>query len=434
MMKQSSFALALAMAGTLTAGALATPLSALAVEPAGADVPDSEADLSAAWDAFAAQLASMKQFVRSHPTYRNPENRAVAYAYLSTLVLARIEEDIIFDPDFPYFREIGPRTREGGDNPDQRYLISTIRGGETYRIWGTRGQLRRLDFQVYAGDPFVPKGGRAASFLSSDDVVTNPDGTFELWVSPTKRAGNWIENPADGSQVIVRQIFSDWNRETPGDIHIDRVGHEGDLKPVVTEREMAARLRQATRDLDVHVKAWPALVARNYTSVPVNTLGAPRDPGAQGGVPGRFMVSGHFDLAPDEALVIRTWPMSGNYQGIQLADMWYSSLEYGNRQTSLTGDQSYKNADGSYSYVISARDPGVPNWLDTYERRQGVIMLRFDGMQGKPFDPAHYPYAEKVKLRDIRSKLPKDTPSITPQQRAQDIAQRRHHVQLRYHN
>ena len=70
---------------------------------------DEEAELSAAWDGFAAELGKMKTYIRNHPYYQEPENQAAAYAYLSTLVLARIEEDIVFDADFPNFRVIDPR-------------------------------------------------------------------------------------------------------------------------------------------------------------------------------------------------------------------------------------------------------------------------------------------------------------------------------------
>lgn len=412
----------------LQAAAPATPASA--PSQAAAD----EADLAAAWRQFAGTLDSLASFLQQHPFYKEPENRAAAYAYLTSLMVARIEEDVIFDPDFPYFRVLDHRIREGGDNPDQRYLMSIIKGGETYRVWGKLGKERRLDFQVYAGDPFVPNGGRAASFLSSDKLAVASDGSFEVWVSPERHEGNWLENPADGNQILVRQIFSDWKNETPGDVHIDRVGHEGDLKPPLSERAMAARLRQAASDLDRHVRVWPAMVEKRYLSLPSNTLSAPSDPGALGGVPGRFMVAGNFDLAPDEALIVRAWPMSGNYQGIQLADPWFSSLEYANRQTSLTGDQSLRSADGSYYYVISPRDPGVPNWLDTAGRQRGAILMRFDGMKEKTFDPAKYPVVQKVKLAALRAKLPKDTPVVTPEQRAKDLAERRRHVQLRYDN
>lgn len=390
--------------------------------------------LENAWDDFRQAIADSTEFVRHSALYATPEDRASAYSFISSMMIARLEEDVIFDPDFPYFRVLDHRIREGGDNPDQRYLITDIRGGESYRIWGHVGSERRLEFQTYAGDPYVAGGGgHAAAYLNSDTLKIGPDRSFEVFLTPERRGANWLPNPADANQLLVREIYSDWSHETPGDIHIDRIGHEGDAKPFVDETMMAARLRKAASDLRTHVRVWPTMVAKRYLGLP-NQLSKPFDPGSLGGVPGRFMVSGAFDLAPDEALVIHTWPASGNYQGIQLADLWFSSLEYANRQTSLTGDQAVKDADGSYWFVISAKDPGVPNWLDTMGRRRGVILLRFDGMKEKSFNPAHDPTAVKVKLADLRHSLPADTPHVTAAERATVLAERRHHVQLRFND
>ncbi|SNT17794.1 Protein of unknown function [Sphingomonas laterariae] len=407
---------------------------AMAHSPAAQTSEDSR-QLDAAWDEFQQAASDSAAFVRQHPFFKDAENRASAYAYLSSMLLARIEEDIVFDGDFPYFRVLDHRIREGGDNPDQRYLMASLNGGETYRVWGKLGKNRRLDFQIYAGDPFVAgSGGRSASAISFEQLKVEPDGTFELWLSPDKRPGNWMDNPKDANQLWVRQIFSDWSNETPGDVHIDRVGHEGDLKPVLSDAAMARRLRKAAADLRTHVRVWPTMVGARYLNRPPNTISQPTDPSALGGVPGRFMVAGNFDLAPDEALIVRTWPASGNYQGIQLADLWFSSLEYGNRQTSLTGDQAIKSKDGSYYFVIAGRDPGVANWLDTTGRRRGAILLRFDGMKETTFDPARYPTATKVKLADLRQHLPADIPAVGPEQRSAEIAARRRHVQLRFGN
>lgn len=163
----------------------------------------------------------------------------------------------------------------------------------------------------------------------------------------------------------------------------------------------------------------------------MNTIGGPFDAGPLGGVPGRWMARGNFELAPGEALVVRTWPMPGNYQGIQLADLWYSSLEYANRQTSLTGDQARPSSDGSFWFVIAADDPGYANWLDTTGRRRGVFLLRYDGMNGATFDPAKRPLAIKVRMDELSKVLPKGAPRVTTGERRAEIAARRRHVQLR---
>jgi hypothetical protein len=396
-------------------------------------------DLDRAFDELIQAVQASRQHVREHPFFAEPENRVPAYAFLVGMMMARFEEDVIFGPDLPFFRVLDPRIREGGDNPDQRYLISRLNGGDTYRIWGTRGSARRLDFQIYAGDPYVAgSGGRAASFLTFEQMTFDEDGSFEVIASPRRpgtgagEAPNWIENPPDATRVLVRQVFSEWADDLPGEVHIDRAGHEGDSMPPLDDAAMATRLRNAAKSLVRHTRVWPEMVQKGYIETsPPNTVSVPFDPGSRGGVPGRYMCHGIFDLAPDEALVVTTWPARGNYQGIQLADLWFSSLEYANRQTSLAGDQAHRTSDGAYRFVIAAEDPGVPNWLDTVGRRRGVILLRYDGMTG-PFDPSTHPTAAKVPLASLRDHLPEDTPTFTPAERRAAIAARRRHVQRRF--
>jgi hypothetical protein len=53
------------------------------------------------------------------------------------------------------------------------------------------------------------------------------------------------------------------------------------------------------------------------------------------------------------------------------------TLEYQFRRSSLEHRTDGLRADGSYVIVISGRDPGVPNWLDTGGHRQGTIFWRY---------------------------------------------------------
>src|SRR2546430_16971409 len=116
---------------------------------------------------------------------------------------------------------------------------------------------------------------------------------------------------------------------------------------------MARRLESAGADLRSHIRVWPVVVQRILDGSPPNELSAPLDSGPQGGVPGRWMIQGTFELGDDEALIVKTWPASGNYQGIQLLDLWLESPEYANRQTSLTGDQAQLSEHGCNHFVIS---------------------------------------------------------------------------------
>lgn len=413
-------------------------LALAAITGARAEPAPTASSLDQAYDRFVGALKDSGDFIKHHPFYQDPRNRAAAMNYIAHMTIRTLEEDIVQDPDYPFFRTIDFRIREGGDNPDQRYQVALIRGGETYRVWGHLGKQRRIDFQIYSGDPYIKGGGRVVSNLAMENIQFGPDGAFEVTLSAKRPGsepppGNWMENAPDATKILVRQIFSDWKTETPGDVHIDRVGHEGSLKPVQTEQEMAAKLDHAAAELSKIVKVWPEFVRTRYVeALAPNTLPPPKDPSAYGGVRGRWMTEGRFDLADDEALILTTWPTNANYQGIQLTDLWFSSLEYANRQSSLTRDQAWQSKDGAYRFVISAKDPGIRNWLDTNGLKDGLMLLRYDGMKEASFDPARWPTLVKVKLTDLKSALPADTPVFSASDRAAQIAERRKHVQLRF--
>ena len=98
-----------------------------------------------------------------------------------------------------------------------------------------------------------------------------------MFLAPTRRPGNWLENPDDATKLFVRQIYSEWSEADPGEVHIDRLGAEGDLAPVLTEGEMARRLRGVAADLRTHVRVWPEIVEHILAAVPANALGEPHD-------------------------------------------------------------------------------------------------------------------------------------------------------------
>jgi len=391
-------------------------------------------DLDDAFDAFHASIGGAADFLRGHRFYDDAENRAPAYAFLSSLLIARIEESVISDADFPFFRVIDRRSREGSDNPDQRYLVARLRGGAMYRVWGTVGSATRVELQVYAGNPYLPGSvGRSASNLAFEDLAVDGDGRFEVLLAPERVPGNWLENPIDGTKLFVRQIYSSWETDSPaGDIHIDRVDAPGELPPPLTEAVMAARLQEAARELDSHVRIWPTIVERFAHALAPNELSMPADSSHAGGVPGRYMSHGTFELDPGEALIVSVWPGTGNYQGIQLLDLYQSSLEYADRQTSLTGEQAHCTADGRYHLVLAAEDPGVVNWLDTMGRHRGMVLARYDGMAGQPFDAAHRPVTNRVPVASLAEHLPDDMARVTAEERAQALAARRRHLQLRF--
>lgn len=387
-------------------------------------------NLEQSLDGLAASIVDAGAFVRQHPWFGSEQEQTEAYQHILRLLVNGLEGNALSDPDFPFFQEINTRTKAGMDNSDQRYLIARLDGDAVYRVWGSRGSSRRLDFTVYGEDDMAP----SISWATTEDLEVSLDGTFELFVGGAKREGNWLASEPGTVRLLIRQIHADWPVESPGDIHIDRVDDGRPDYPVLDPATLAARIDATSQSLARAVRRWPELGrSRLAAFLPANSLTPPRDTGMEGGLSGRLMVGGHWELSDDEALIVTTWPSAARYQGIQLGNHWWQSLDYANRQSSLTTDQARLSSDGAYHFVLSARDPGVPNWLDTEGLPRGIIMMRYDGLQDAELPEEEHPTAEVVSFDEVIEHLPADEPRIDAAARAAQIAARREHVQKRFH-
>ncbi|WP_206613563.1 DUF1214 domain-containing protein [Parahaliea mediterranea] len=415
---------------------MATAFASPAAPAGGAITPEagtanSETQLAQALDRFVQALERSARTLKADPAFSGDRDSAAGVAYWAQMLIRTLEEDIVQDADFPFFREVDFRIREGGDNPDQRYLFSPLRGGAPYRIWGHKAGERRLEIQIYAGTPWTAQGGRVVAVLPEEALHVAPDGSFEVLLGGEPRAHNWLANPPDSSFVMVRQIYAEWP-DTHGDVHIDRVGYEGRLKPGVGAQDMVRRIQRAAANFEELVPLWPTIGRERFAQQQPNTLSPLFDPTAAGGVEGRWMSLGAFELGQDEALILTMWPLGGNYQGVQLTDVWTSSLEYANRQTSLTAEQCYRSADGAYRYIIAHEDPGVQNWLDTTGLENGYLLLRYDGADRPEVPTSLWPGLTLTSFSQARAALPPETPDYSAAARQVAIAQRRRHVQLRF--
>ena len=112
---------------------------------------------------------------------------------------------------------------------------------------------------------------------------------------------------------------------------------------------------------------------------------------------------------------------------VALNNFWWESLEFGQRQTSLSSHGAALDTDGVFRGVIAHEDPGVPNWIDTEGGERGTLAVRFLFAEKTP-----KPKLRVVKTRELRDQLPPDTPFVTPEQRSSLIARRNRALQRRY--
>jgi hypothetical protein len=102
-----------------------------------------------------------------------------------------------------------------------------------------------------------------------------------------------------------------------------------------------------------------------------------------GGVPGGNAVTARWALGPDEALVVRVMPPTPcAYWDVQVGNGWYESFDYRHRFSGLTCEGVRLEADGSVILVVAGRDPGVANWLETADHRQGHLAIRWQLTDG----------------------------------------------------
>jgi hypothetical protein len=178
--------------------------------------------------------------------------------------------------------------------------------------------------------------------------------------------------------LLVREVFSDWATERPGEIRIHRPDTLGTAPPPVPTELMAKRYGVAGRMLLSRIRTFLAFPEWHYLKLPVNTMTEPRL--TPGGLATQYSSVGHFDLDDDQVMVI-TVPAAAKadapYQGFQLGSLWYVSLDYINHQTSLTADQARVDPDGKIRYVVSERDPGLANWIERTGHRRGFTQIRW---------------------------------------------------------
>ena len=151
------------------------------------------------------------------------------------------------------------------------------------------------------------------------------------------------------------------------------------------------------------INTWFAFPEWFTYKEPVNTLTVPKS--TPGGLASQFSSIGHYSLADDEAMIVSVPVSECAYQAIQIGSRWYISTDYEHHQTSLTKAQSHADPDGQFRYVISERNPGIANWLETSGHPQGVMMLRWQRLS-RSLDAADGPTVEVVPFDSLAERLP----------------------------
>lgn len=327
-----------------------------------------------------------------------------------------------------------PGSGFGIENPDNIYQGFTVDGAARYRLHGrvpSPGPIQ-LHLEVRDSIPglgeMLVEGGRQLATLQTEQLHIAPDGTFTISVDSDPVAGrtNHLEIPAAGAfGVGIRQLLTDWKSQLPIALRVERLGPQ--VNPMLRDyRKLAVRSAQI---LDRIAPYWMEYNNRYIFAKPANRIGTPRQrPGGRG-----LSTSCHYALGLDEALVITVDALEARSLGIQIADPWGVAYEYTSHTSSLNQIQAERDRAGTFSFVISARDPGVANWLDGGGHASGIAVLRWQGLPAEADASKALRSVQVVKLTELHAVLPVGQSRVTPAQRKQQrrIRARDYAVRLR---
>lgn len=343
-------------------------------------------------EALTQAIADAEALVAAAPHIESEADLVEGMHYLAQGIAACVHTAVHFDRDHPYFLSgTGPFTKMGLDNPDTLYFGTRVQPGHEYVVTGVRGTTTDLSFQLLGGE--YTDQGVPVSEAAFDDRQLDiaGDGTFEWRVRPTRPA-----------QLVVREVYNDWSQRR-GTIAIHRSDTAGTAPPPLTREMLEKRYSIAAKQLVNRIKTWLQFPQWFYLNKPANTMVAPRL--TPGGLATQYSSAGHFDLTSDQALVITLPQSDAPYLGFQLGSMWYISLDYINHQTSLNGTQAQVDPDGNIRIVVSERNPGVTNWVETTGHRKGFLQFRWQRVS-RELTEADGPTVELVDHDAVPGALP----------------------------
>jgi hypothetical protein len=325
-----------------------------------------------------------------------------------------------------WFGRLYPGAAVAVDNPDNVNREMPLDGASEYELHGRYSPRRTANFSLkLEEEPADHAGiGHHVFMLTTQHIHADADGSFRVTISPEAARGriNHIQTSAGRLSLYARDSFSDWTQQATMLRLLRTAGPPA--APALSEDELAGRIAAF---LPAFVRYWSGFKNGFLDNPAPNELIGPIGREASWG----FLAGGRYHLEDDEALIVTTTDGAARYTGFQVTNPWTIAPDPLYRQSSLNSSQRARNADGSVSYVVSVRDPGVHNWIDTVGLHDGWFLLRWQGLpEGTPASGLVRD-CSLVKLGDLTQRLPAGCPMIDLEGRRRQIEPRAAQYALR---
>ena len=406
-------------------------------------------DLKQAWDAFCEQLKSAADLVFKDLNPATPLQRVDGFRYLTQNLSQAFDLALeTKNPKYPALHVFCSPTRKlGSDNADCLYMQAWIDGQSVYRITGNRGTARMWNVTVQgprSADAYgteartlhEPFGDTPEANLFGHELVTNWDGSFELFIGGEKQGQNWLPTTPGSRKLFLRQYFDSFD-EVPAAYRIERVDMD-QPRPMPTPGEMIEAMQWAGQFVHDCVDFWPDWVWESGDQIDPQAINrfagknlAPTKPWtaeteARDLRRGRLITMMRWGLATDEALILEFDSYDGFWM-ITSESMFGNSMDYLYRHVSYTPSRTAIDFDGKIRLVLTANDPGYANWIDNQGYTSGIINFR-------NVHSRHVPElrTKVVKAADLAQHMPADAKMSGPVERKAELWDRFNAMRRRY--
>jgi len=399
--------------------------------------------LKEAWAAFCDRLKSAGDLVFKDCNPANPLQRADGFRYLTQNLSQAFDLALeTRDTKYPAVHAFCSPTRKlGSDNADCIYLQAWIDGESVYKISGIKGTARFWNVTVQGPRPETgalhdPFGDTPEANIFGHDLVTNWDGSFELYIGGERQGQNWLPTTPGTRKLFLRQYFDRWD-EAPSAYRIERVGMTSP-RPVPTPEVMMEAMRWAGDFVYNVVDYWPdflwsrgslidpeALNAFNAANLKTETAWGEAEE-IQDSKRGRFLTQMRWRLAPDESLVLQFQDFDGFWM-LTNEGMFGNSMDFLYRHVSYTPSRAQADPDGKLRFVLAHSDPGYGNWIDTQGFSDGVLTFRTVLSRRSP------PLKTRlVKTSSLSEGMHAGSRKVTAEQRSAELHERFDAIRRRY--
>lgn len=324
-----------------------------------------------------------------------------------------------FMPAYTWSGRHVPDARMGGDNPDNCYRLCGISHGRRYRVEGRVAGVA----PAHVSFTLVENWGTSvtAQTIELTDLERAADGGFVITIDAEPENGrrNHLVTNTRVKFLFVRDSMMDWVREHPLGLSIARIDGGYDA-PMHLEERLDEALRRMREDVPLYY--WFFRLSAGHA---VNTMPQPIRTAGVGGLVTQASSLGRLGLTADQAAIVRFDPAGAAYCSLNLVMWWYRSIDAHRRQSGLTAAMANADTDGTVTCVVSGRDPGVANWIDTGGYTDLLPMIRWQGLPESKKEAAPRHWLDIVRFDEVERHLPKDAQRIDALARQSQLAARR---------